>query len=982
MFELHSIVTIFLLYMLFLFVIAYYIEKKNYTFKSSYAPYIYSLSLAIFCTAWTYYGSVGKVANSGLIFLAVYLGPTLAIFLWPLLLKRLIRIKELYKVTSLADLISVRYNKSMLIGGIVSFGALVGIIPYISIQLKAIIQSINILIAKDEASYIQSSSEVDSIVGTLIVVLMSFFTIIFGLRKLDPSERHFGMVFIVAIESVVKLVALLIIGIFISYFVYPDISTILNEASKQELFKVVGQGSESVDYSTWLSVLILSMFAVMFLPRQFHVSVVENSDMKHIKTAMWVFPLYLLLITFFTIPIAMGGEILSNTESLRDFYVLTIPMERDQHTLSLIAFIGGFSASTSMIMITAMAMSIMVSNYFVLPLIESFSSLNFLKKRLLQIRWLIVTILIYLSYIFYIYVSKNNLIVNIGLISFTAVLQFVPVILGGLFWEKANRFGAIAALLSGFFIWFYTLIIPQFEKSNWISSSLLENGLFDIALLKPTELFGMVGFSSIPHAVFWTMIFNISAFIIGSLISKSTEVENKVARDFISILDKKSLESYNGDLEKNVDLNEKMILFTNILNEYLSKDKTRKIIEKLKDKFVLDDSSKITILELSKLYTSLERALAGTLGTAGAYKVLKKSNIFSDEESNNLSKVYTDILKNMRISPEEFSKKINYFKEKEKLLNEHSEQLEEKIIERDKELEARIKAEDEIRTLNETLEVKVEDRTKQLKQSNKDLKKSMIELKQAQENLIESEKMAGLGELVAGVAHEINTPVGLSLTGITHFMSMAEELSKHYEKDELSEEEFEEFINTSKELSSSINVNLQKTAQLVRSFKQVAVDQSSDEQRVFNLLEYINEILVSLNNVTKKTKIKVEVTCPTNIMMNSYPGAISQILTNLIINCLKHAYDKDEENVIEINVHEKNEVIYLTFRDYGKGVPSENMSKIFNPFFTTCREDGGSGLGLSIIYNLITTKLEGSILCESKENEGTVFKIELPNKNK
>lgn len=975
MFELHNIIIIFLCYMFFLFIIAYFVENKKIKLSEKITPYIYSLSLAIYCTAWTYYGSVGKVASGGMIFLAVYFGPTLIIFLWPIILKRLIKIKETYKVTSLADLISVRYDKSMVVGAFVSFGALLGIIPYISIQLKAIIQSIDILIATDDVTVV---SNTDSIIGLLIVVLMSFFTIIFGLRKLDPSERHLGMVFIVALESIIKLVALIIIGVFVSYFVYPDISTILNDASKEGLFRAIGN-KEGADYASWISIVILSMFAVMFLPRQFHVSVVENSDINHIKTAMWLFPLYIFMITFFAMPIALAGGLLSAESRLTDFYVLTIPMDMNQPILALIAFIGGFSASTSMIMITAMAMSIMVSNYFVLPLVESVSSLNFLKKRLLLIRWIIVTTLIFLSYIFYLYFSKTNLIVNIGLISFTAILQFAPVIIGGLFWHKANKQGALAGLISGFTIWFFTLIIPQFENINWISTNYVEEGLFALDFLRPTALFGLESFNSIPHAVFFTMLFNISAYVIVSLITSSSNLEEKIAIDFINILNKKEQETYNGQLDDNINVKLKLQLFHDILIQYLSDVKVQKTIDEITDKFNLTDKKKMNVLELSKIYAYIERVLSGTLGTAGAHNALKKNKIFTEKESISLSNIYAKVLKNMKISPEEFTKKVNYFKEKEKLLNEHYEELKEKVIQRDKEIEARKKAQDEIKILNDTLEIKVEDRTKQLKKANSDLKLSMEELKKTQDNLIESEKMASLGELVAGVAHEINTPVGLSLTGITHFMSISDKIVKDYKNGELSEEEFEEFINTTNELSKSINLNLEKTAHLVRSFKQVAVDQSSDEKREFKLKEYIDEILISLNNITKKTKIKINVNCPESLTIFSYPGTHSQIFTNLIINTLKHAYSNNDVNKIDIDVTQIDDgMIRVLFKDYGKGVTKENLSKIFNPFFTTKRDDGGSGLGLSIIYNLVTTKLKGNISCESEVGKGTTFKIEFP----
>lgn len=318
---------------------------------------------------------------------------------------------------------------------------------------------------------------------------------------------------------------------------------------------------------------------------------------------------------------------------------------------------------------------------------------------------------------------------------------------------------------------------------------------------------------------------------------------------------------------------------------------------------------------------------------------------------------------------------LNQIEEKENLQNKYYQQLQEKIDERDHEIEERKKVENDILLLNETLEVKVYKRTRELKLRSMELEDSLKELKKTQENLIESEKMAGLGQLVAGVAHEINTPVGLSLTGITHFLSLSENLTNKYKNDELSQEEFEEFINISNELAKSININLEKTAQLVKSFKQVSVDQSSDEKRMFKIKEYLEEILLSIKNITKKTQIKINIDCDEEIETNTYAGAISQIITNLILNSLRHAYNKDSEGTIDIIIKEENENIIILFKDYGKGISKENLPKIFNPFFTTNREEGGSGLGLSIIYNLVTTKLKGTITCESKENKGTTFKI-------
>jgi len=292
------------------------------------------------------------------------------------------------------------------------------------------------------------------------------------------------------------------------------------------------------------------------------------------------------------------------------------------------------------------------------------------------------------------------------------------------------------------------------------------------------------------------------------------------------------------------------------------------------------------------------------------------------------------------------------------------------------------KAKERIENLNLNLQNKVKQRTKDLEQSNEELEDSNEELqttisnlKETQNKLIESEKMASLGGLVAGVAHEINTPVGISLTGITHLEDLTFHIFQKYKKEEMTQAEFEEYLSTSKELNVLIRKNLDKAASLVRSFKQVAVDQSSEEKRTFNLNNYLHEILTSIHSITKKTNININVFCNENIKIDSYPGAFSQIITNLITNSLIHGFEKNEEGDISITVSKEKNKIKLSYKDNGKGIKEENQHKIFDPFFTTNRENGGSGLGLNIIYTLITSKLNGSISCTSTENEGVEFII-------
>lgn len=278
---------------------------------------------------------------------------------------------------------------------------------------------------------------------------------------------------------------------------------------------------------------------------------------------------------------------------------------------------------------------------------------------------------------------------------------------------------------------------------------------------------------------------------------------------------------------------------------------------------------------------------------------------------------------------------------------------------------------------NEMLET-IEHRTRELEESNDELEQMIGNLKRTQNKLIESEKMAGLGKLVAGVAHEMNTPVGVGLTASSHFSFITETLRDNYENNEMTEKEFKRYLKEADDLSSLIFSNLNKTSDIIKNFKQVAVDQASEQKRVFNLKEYTNGVLFSLDTILKKKDINIHINCDDNLNINSYPGQYSQVLTNLIINSVRHGFKEKDRGDIVINISLENEELNLVYKDDGKGISKENLSQIFDPFFTTNREDGGSGLGLNIVYNIITNSFKGSIKCESELNKGVVFKIKIP----
>lgn len=287
------------------------------------------------------------------------------------------------------------------------------------------------------------------------------------------------------------------------------------------------------------------------------------------------------------------------------------------------------------------------------------------------------------------------------------------------------------------------------------------------------------------------------------------------------------------------------------------------------------------------------------------------------------------------------------------------------------------KAKDKIEKFNVELQQRISERTKELEDSNDELAQTVDNLKQTQDQLVESEKMASLGGLVAGIAHEINTPVGISLTAITYFITLTQTLQKDFENENLTEEDLRKFLSTTNDIAKQININIEKTAHLIRSFKQVSVDQTSENKRDFNLHSYLKDVLFSLETITKKENLKIFTSCDEDINILSYPGFFSQIITNLITNSIRHGYKNKykTDGIISIKVEKQDKGIKLVYKDDGKGISSENLHKIFDPFFTTNREKGGIGLGLNIIYNIITTKLNGSIVCNSKEHEGVEFII-------
>jgi Na+/proline symporter/nitrogen-specific signal transduction histidine kinase len=496
----------------------------------------------VYCTAWTFYGSVGRAATSGIGFLPIYLGPTLMAALWWYVMLKIIRISKQNRITSIADFIASRYGKSQMVGGLVTIIAVIGIIPYIALQLKAISNTFLIVLEYPEVAMPHKQSA-PLFLGDntfYIAMLLAAFTILFGTRHLDATERHEGLVAAIAFESLVKLLAFIAVGLFVTFWMYDGFGDIFRRA--QEVAQLTPLLTEGGNYASWASLTFLSMAAIMFLPRQWQVTVVENVDERHLNTAIWLFPLYLLAINVFVLPIAFGGLLHFPGGSVdADTFVLTLPISEQVPWLALFAFIGGLSAATGMVIVETIALSTMVCNDLVMPVLLRMKGLRLTERRdlsglLLGIRRGAIVLILVLGYLYFNLAGEAYALVSIGLISFSLVAQFAPAIIGGIFWKGGTRAGAVCGLAAGFLVWLYTLLLPSFAKSGWLPINFLSQGMFGIDLFKPQQLFGLEGLDDITHCLFWSMLANIGCYVAVSLAKEPSAAEHGQATVFVDAL--------------------------------------------------------------------------------------------------------------------------------------------------------------------------------------------------------------------------------------------------------------------------------------------------------------------------------------------------------------------------------------------------------------------------------------------------------------
>ncbi len=520
-----------------LFAIAYFGDRYwRHKLSPRGRPTIYALTLAVYCTSWTFFGSIGLSAATGLDFLAVYIGPIVAFVFARPLLRRIIRLSKAQNITSIADFIAARYGKNPSVAAVVTIIAVIGGLPYIALQLKAVSQSVTTVLGRSPSD---PAAFADLPFGdlTLIVALtMGAFAILFGARHSDATEHQDGLMLAIAVESAVKVVAFLAVGAFITFGLMGGIGPLIERAGADPYISDLY--TRGFHGGTLFTVTFLSFVCIFLLDRQFHVTVVENNSDEEVKRAGWLFPLYLVAINLFVVPVAIAGLLTFPQGSVDgDMYLLALPLQAGSEFFTLVAFLGGLSAATAMVIVATVALSIMVCNDLVMPLLLQRRTVGVEDREdmgqfLLHVRRSAILVILLLAYGFYALVGNSYGLASIGLLSFVAIAQFAPAFFGGLIWRRATARGAIAGILAGFAVWAYTLLLPYFAKSGVIDPAILADGPFGFSVLRPQMLF-YTNFDPLTHGVVWSMFFNILAFVMVSLVRPPVPIERLQANVFV-----------------------------------------------------------------------------------------------------------------------------------------------------------------------------------------------------------------------------------------------------------------------------------------------------------------------------------------------------------------------------------------------------------------------------------------------------------------
>lgn len=930
-------------YLGLLFIIAWCADRGLLPSRLVNSPIVYSLSLGVYATSWTYYGSVGLADRSGYAFLTIYLGITGAFILGPYLLKPILRLSRDHQLTSIADLLAFRYG-GRATGFAVTLFMLVGILPYISLQIVAVTESIQVL----------SQQVPPNLLALVFCIVITIFAILFGAHHLTPREKHQGLVLAIAFESAIKLIAMLIAGIFVVTQVF-DSPAAMNEWANNQP-GMVEKLYEPSNTGLWSSLLLLAFCAAFILPRQFHMTFVENQNPHHLKTAYWLFPLYLLLLNLPIIPILFAGRYLS-LPIAPDFYVLGMTLTQGKQWLAIVVFLGGLSAASAMMIVTTLALSSMCMNHLLLPATLSRSPSKDLYRRLVWGRRLVISALIAAGYGFYIIIELNEGLASLGLISFVAAAQLLPGIIGLLFWPRATQTGFLSGLIGGAFVWFLLLILPlvdtSFKPASWESVT--------------TDIWTL--------STFCTLSVNSLLFVLGSLFSRPSDDEVAAAQ------------SINEHIELNtpgISLASSVIHYRYALQHALGNKVAQQELDRaLQETHISSDETRRS--ELRLLHDQLERNLTGLLGPTLAREILRRhpgtgEAALSDspdarllerrleasrqqmrgltKQLDDLRQYLQDVLRQLPLgvcsiaangriylwnsAMQELtgvSERTAYDKSLDQLAEPWGKLFADFTASTDNHLSrCRVSLQDHSATVNlHKADIGIPAGRDDALAGQVILVEDRTHLDSLESELAHSERLASVGRLAAGVAHEIGNP----LTGIA---SIAQNL--HHD---VADTQNEPLV---REQTDDILIQVGRINSIVRSLLTFShADAMADAPyEPVDIAERVNEAvrLVRLSPDTRRLKFEVNVA--SNLMVLGDANLLMQVFVNLINNACDASPD---DAAIRLLAYSDASELTIETIDEGIGVSPEAREQMFEPFFTTKPVGQGTGLGLSLAYSIV-----------------------------
>ena len=520
-----------LTYVFILFVIAWWgdrAERRGHVIVNN--AWTFSLGLGVYCTSWTFYGAVGEATHHGWAYLPIYVGPIITVVLGGELIYKMVSVGKQHHITSIADFLAARYGKSRRLAVLATVVVVIGVLPYIALQLKALTQSFEYVVgpAADVSPFN---------VALVVATLMAMFALLFGTRHIDAAEHQSGLMLAVAFESFIKVVVFVIIGLFCLYGLFDGPVDMWRQAMARPEIRSVFE--PTLFSQSFVTSMLLAMVAIICLPRQFHAGVVENNDLRHLRTSRRVFPVYLALFAIFVLPIVAAGMVLQPGSLQPDMYLLSLPKASGSQALMLLSFIGGIAASTGMVIVSTMALAIMLTNEVLLPAwvqyrIQGQEELSDLSRQVRLFRRLSIVVILAMAFVFHALIDHFQGLARIGLLSFAAIAQFAPALLGGLYWRRGHQRGAAIGLVLGFAVWLYCLLLPLMLPPDWVSY-LDQHGLFGLGILRPHALFGIAGMEPLTHGVFWSLGLNTLAYIHFSRRARHSPLDETQATRFVDM---------------------------------------------------------------------------------------------------------------------------------------------------------------------------------------------------------------------------------------------------------------------------------------------------------------------------------------------------------------------------------------------------------------------------------------------------------------